>query len=335
MGEHIKAFDLQLFADGAGDGGAAGAGDAAGVTGQGDAAPVYDMARKRRGLNPARYDAPAAQAQQQEPTATADGAQAPQVPQADERQEPQRQTFEQLIEGEYKAEFDKRVQQIVKGRLKSAKGAEEQLGRIAPALQAVASRYGLDASDISAFDADALVKAIDEDKSLYEDEAYREGIPVETLMKQKQLEREVQQARAIREQQQSEAQMREQYERLQEQADEFRAKVPEFDLGREMQNDTFARMVVSGFPVENAYYATHYAEIEAMRAKQSQEQMRAVAQNAQQAAANAIRANQRRPSEIGTGQGTPAQVRLDPSQLKLADFRAIRERARRGEEIQF
>ena len=337
MTEKIKAFNLQLFAEGgaAGDGGAgagagAGAGNATtGVTGQGDAVPVYDRAARQRGFTGVRYAQPTAtQAEPTQPTTTRDAA--ANTPPVQTDAPPARPTFEELIKGEYKDEYSKHTQEIVQRRLKESKAAEERLTKLTPALSALAQRYGIDASD-----PDALVKAIDEDQSLYEDEAIREGLPVEQLMKQKRLEREVQQAKAFREQQQQETQMREQYAKLQQQADTFKAKVPEFNLANEMQNQTFARMVVQGFPLENAYYATHYAEIEARRQQQTEQQMREVAQNAQQAAANAIRSNSRRPTENGLANSAPAQVRTDPSQLKLKDFRALKERAARGEAITY
>lgn len=335
MTDIIKSVDLQRFADGAGagDGGAAAGavGAAPGVTGQGDAAPVYDRAQRQRERSGMRYEKPAAQPETQpaqaQPTPTRDAAAT--TPDALDTP-PARPTFQQLIEGEYKDEYSKHTQGIIKARLKEAKGAEERLKKLDPALQTLAQRYGLNEPD-----PDAIVKAIESDQSLYEDEAMREGIPVEQLMKQRRLEREVAQSRAMRAQQQQEATMREQYARLQEQADAFKSKIPEFNLGSEMQNETFARMVVNGFPLENAYYATHYAEIEARQKAQSEQQMREVAQTAQQAAANAIRSNARRPTENGLNNATPAQVRTDPSQLSLKEMRELRERARRGEEISY
>ena len=92
---------------------------------------------------------------------------------------------------------------------------------------------------------------------------------------------------------------------------------------------------MNGFSVEEAFHVTHLAEIEARRQQQTEQQMREVAQNAQQAAANAIRSNSRRPTENGLANSAPAQVRTDPSQLKLKDFRALKERAARGEAITY
>lgn len=322
-------INLQLFADGAGGDGGAGAGDAGtGVTGQGDAVPVYDRAQRQRGLSGVRYEQkptttqPEATLQPQRDAAATQEAEPPKA----------RPTFQQLIEGEYKDDYSKHTQEIVKARLKTAKAAEERLTKLSPALETLASRYGLDMTAPD-FDPDALVKAIDSDQSLYEAEALEKGMTTQQLMREKQLEREVAQARAIRDQQQREAQIRAQFENLRQQGEAFKQNVPEFDLAAEMQNETFARLTMQNFPVENAYYAAHYAEIEARRQEQQEAQMREVAKNAQQAAAAAVRSNARRPTENGTNNAQPAGVRSDPSQLKLGDFKSIRERVRRGEAI--
>lgn len=322
MDKYIHALDLQLFADGGGAAAGDGAGDGApGVSGQEAAAPVYDRANRQRGGTGVRYESAPQEAEPQV------DAQAAAVQTA---QEPTKPTFKELIEGDYKDEFSKTMQGIVKNRLKEAKGAEERLGKYMPALQIIAERYGIDHED-----ADGLLKALEQDQSLYEDEAIREGVSVEHYMRTKQLERQVAQANALREQQMQEAQMREQYARLQEQADAFREKVPSFDLATEMQNETFARMVVTGFPVDNAYYATHYAEIEAQRQQETQQQLRTVAQTAQQQAAAAIRSGQRRPTENGLNNIPATQPRSDPSRLTLQEIREMGKRARRGEEIRF
>ena len=333
MGMNKYALNLQLFADGGASGtGAAGdgAGSATGVTGQEAAVPVYDRAMRQKGGSGVRYDAV------QTTEAPAQGATTPQVAAANtEAQAPVKPTFQELIEGDYKDDFSKTMQGIVQKRLKTAKDAEDRLSRLAPALQIVAEKYGLDFTDVSTADPDALIQALEQDRSLYEEEAYREGVSVEHYMRTKQLERQVAAANAQKAQQAEEAKMREQYARLQEQADAFRQKVPAFNLAAEMQNETFARMVVTGFPVENAYYAIHYAEVEAQRQQQTQEQLRTVAQTAQQQAAIAIRSGQRRPTENGISNTPATSTKPDPRSLSLAEIREIKRRAARGETIQF
>jgi hypothetical protein len=72
-------------------------------------------------------------------------------------------TFEELIKGEYKDDFGKHVSSIVQDRLKNSKQAEETLGKLTPALEALFKKNGIADGDI-----DGLVKKITDDDSLYE-----------------------------------------------------------------------------------------------------------------------------------------------------------------------
>jgi hypothetical protein len=240
-------------------------------------------------------------------------------------------SFDELIAGEYKEDFDRRVQQIVRARLRETRAAQDRLNQFAPALQIVAGRYGLDFSDPAQADPAALLKALREDRSLYADEAAKKGVEVEKLMRQKRVERELQQARAFRARVEGEARIRQRYGQLRASADAFQKKEPGFSLAREMRNDTFARMVVTGFPLETAYHAAHYAELEEKRRAASDARMREVAQSASQKAANAVRLNGLRPSENGTGGAAAALSKIDISKLTRNDIRELTARAARGE----
>lgn len=242
-------------------------------------------------------------------------------------------TFDELITGRYKRDFDRRVQQILKGRLRDAKGAQARLDQFAPALQIVAERYGLDFSDLQKADPTALVKALEGDQKLYEDAAKQEGVPVDQFIEKKRAQRAEKTAQAARMRQYNEMRMRNQYAQLQRQGAEFRKEVPAFSLAKEMQNGTFARMVATGFPLKTAYYAVHYPELEAQRRSENGQQMRAVAKSAQEQAIAALRANARRPAESGTTPA-PATVRkIDIKGLKGNDIKELLSRARRGETL--
>lgn len=84
-------------------------------------------------------------------------------------------------------EYNKQMQSTIQARLKSAKSAEENLGKLAPAIELLTRKYGLDPKNL---DADALTKAISDDNSYYEDKALEMGVPVETAKKIDQMERE-------------------------------------------------------------------------------------------------------------------------------------------------
>ena len=84
-------------------------------------------------------------------------------------------------------EYNKQMQAVVQSRLRTAKGAEETLTKLTPALELLARKHNLDPTNM---DYDALAKAINEDRDYYEDKALEMGVPVDTAMKIDQDERE-------------------------------------------------------------------------------------------------------------------------------------------------
>ena len=326
-------INLQMFADGAGGEGD-GAGDAgSGAISQEAAAPVrakVGMYADRLQQDYIRGQKPAqAVVAPQEAAKPATEARAAAVEKAAEPSK--KPTFQELIEGEYKDEYSKHTQEIVKKRLGPAKDAEARLAQLAPALQVLAERYGLDFSDLSKADPAALVKAVEDDDALYEQYAMREGITTEQAKKQMRMEREVAQARAQRTAQENEQQMRERYERLQQQSEEFKKSMPGFDLRAELQNPAFGKAIVNGFDVKSAYYAAHANDIDAMYAARTNEQLRQTAEAAKQNAAKAIQSGQRRPTENGaTGAPASTAPKIDISKLTAKDFRDMAAQAARG-----
>ena len=79
--------------------------------------------------------------------------------------------FEKLIKGEYKDLYDARVKETVQKRLKSTKETVDKYNSLTPMLETLGKKYGVDSTD-----AEALIKAIDEDDSFYEQEALEKGI---------------------------------------------------------------------------------------------------------------------------------------------------------------
>jgi len=313
-------LDLQMFAgEGAGGAGAAAGGEgAAPGVGQEAAAPdyhEYKRAKRPQGYN-VRYgkqpEAPQ-KAQQQEPQAQEQAA-AAQEP-ADPAQE-----WNDIRNNRYKAQFDADVQQIVQARLKNSKDAEATLGKLAPIIEGLAAKYGKEAGDI-----DALVAAYNDDDSLYEKEAMERGVSVETLKLTKQLERD---REAFAQQQ---VMFQQHLQNLAQQAEELKKTYPQFDLRTELQNERFARMTSpnGGVSVADAFYAIHHKELQSNA-------MQYAVQRTQVETSNAIQAGQKRPVENGSRTQTPGlDIRNDPSKLKLADFRRIRDQVTAGAQIGF
>lgn len=317
-------LDLQLFADGGagaagGDGGAAaGAGTTTGVQ-----APDAGERRQKR-VNPlanTRYGIQPQQAQAQgEVAATTEAA----ANTAD--QDNGKKSFEDLIKGEYKAEFDARVQEIIRNRFKQNGEMEEKLNSMNPLLEMLGKKHNVDPTDI-----EQLTRIIGDDDSLYEEEAMQRGMSVETLKAVKQMERENEQLKQREQQSIAEQRMHEHFGGLARQAEAVKQLYPSFDLMTEMQNPQFARLTAPGVNVDvrTAYEVVHNAEIQSAG-------MQVAAQKSAERVANAVRANGTRPMENGmNSQQTASPVKADPRTLTKADLAEINRRVARGEKIAF
>ena len=314
---------LQLFADGGGaaggDGGAAaGAGDATGVT-----APAAEVrkANKRR-ENPlanVKYGIqPSEPAQSQNVTGTEEAAN------TEDEGEKAKPSFEDLIKGEYKDEYDQRVQDVIRKRFKANAENEERLGKMTPIMEMLGKKYNIDPTDI-----DQIAQIVGDDDSLYEDEAMQRGMSVESLKAVKQMERENEQLKAREQQTIQEQQMRSHFTKMAQQADEAKKLYPKLDLRTEMQNPTFARLTSPGvgIDVRTAYEVVHRDEIRGA-------EMQFAAHKSAERMANAIRSGSMRPVENGLqgnqGSGT---VKADPKSFTKADRAEIKRRVALGDKI--
>ena len=301
----IPMLNLQLFAEGAG------AGDGGTAEGQGvteAAALPQTKGEKNNPLANVKYgiqeEAPAAEVQT--------------VAQPDRNAE-----FEKLIKGEYKAEYDARVQDTVQKRLKGQKETVDKYNALAPTLEMMAKKYGVDAGDI-----EALNKAIEEDDSYYEQEALEKGLTVQQLKEIRKMERENADLKAQMEEQQRQENGKKLYAAWMQQADEAKKVYPSFDLRAEMNNPKFVELLRSNIDVRTAYEVTHKDEIIAGA-------MQFTAKTVESKIANKIAANGARPSENGMSSQSASLVKSDVSQLSKADRAEIIRRVQRGEKIRF
>lgn len=235
--------------------------------------------------------------------------------------EEHRPTFEELIEGDYKEDFSKKMQSIVQGRIQNIKGSEDNLRALEPVLRSLAEKYGLqDATNIP-----ALVEAFTNDDSLYEAEAEERGVDVETLKNIKMLERQNAEFARQMQQREKDAQNAEAWQEVLRQADEAKEIYPNLDIEQEMLNEDFAQLVAVNVPVKTAFEVIHHDELQAMSAK-------AIADQTAQKVANSVKANKKRTGE-GQESGTPVVVKNDPKSLTDEDREKIYERVMAGEKI--
>ena len=294
-------LNLQLFAEGAG------AGDGGTAEGSGVTAPAAGVQKGvKNPLADVKY-----------------GIQEETAPAAEVATPDRKAKFEELIKGEYKEEYDARVQDTIQKRLKGHKDNETKLNALAPILEQMASKYGVDANDI-----EALAKAVDEDDSYYEQEAMDKGMTVKQLKEIKKMERENAALKAQMEEAQRQENGKKLYSQWMAQADETKKVYPSFDLQAEMQNSKFVDLLRSNIDVRTAYEVTHKDEIIAGA-------MQFTAKTVEQKVANKIAANGARPIENGMSSQSSSLVKSDVSQLSKADRAEIIRRVQRGEKIKF
>lgn len=344
MSKYYK-LNLQLFADGGGtgDGGAAPAGEGGGaaIAGVNAADPArrleelgvpQDKIKSRHRAKPVAASVPAAKVQQDTVNAATEGQAAADtnaVTEEPKETAPTRMTWEEIMAD---PEYNKSMQQTVANRLRSAKGAEEMLDKLAPLIEAVGARHGIDASDRANLDIDALLRAVNEDPSYYEAKADELGTTTEMARNMSELER-LRKEKEERNKADFMAQKRqEHFQKISQEAAMLKAKVPSFDLMKEMQNPRFAAMTGPGslLSVEDAYFAIHRQEL-LNNAQQS------AMQEAERKLASVRQKNAARPVENGASSQGASIGSMDYGKMSKDQRKAfkqdLQERWNRGERV--
>lgn len=330
----IKWLNLQLFG---GEGaGASGAGEGGGEAATGDNATAAaeqrlrelgvpeDKIRKRASKvaskMPQAQAEPVAQEETEEQTAPAED------PTEEKTETPARMSWDEIMKD---PEYNKQMQAVVQSRLRSAKGAEETLGKLAPALEVLARKYDLDPANM---DYDTLAKKISDDDEYYQEKALEMGVSVETAKKLDQMERNTEREKAQAERTLQEQKIQQHIIKLEQQGEALKKVFPNFDLRTELQNPAFARMTSPnvGISVEDAYYAVHRNEIQTAA-------MQVTAQKTAQKISNAIQAGSRRPDESGASSQAPSVNTFNYRNASPAQRDALKKRIReataRGEKL--
>lgn len=334
--KEIKRLNLQLFA---GEG-TSGTGEGGGQATSGENATVAaeqrlrelgvpeDKIRKRASKVASNMPTQTAKTEtvEQKTEETKEQSAPAETPTEETQGTPARMSWDEIMKD---PEYNKKMQEIVKSRLKSDKNAEENLAKLAPTLELLARKYNLDPSNI---DYDALNKAVNDDDGYYEDKALEMGVSVETAKKIDMQERDTAREKAQAERTLQEQKIQQHLIKLEQQGEAMKKVFPNFDLRTELQNPAFARMTSPnvGISVEDAYYAVHRNEIQTAA-------MQVTAQKTAQKISNAIQAGSRRPDESGTSSQGPSVSTFDYSKASREQREAfkkdLRARLARGEKV--
>lgn len=93
--------------------------------------------------------------------------------------------FKALIKDKYKNAYQKHINAAMQKRFRADEAAQAQYDRVLPLLDMLGEKYGADATD-----PEALMQALEDDNSFYEQESVEKGVPIESLKQMHKLERE-------------------------------------------------------------------------------------------------------------------------------------------------
>lgn len=228
---------------------------------------------------------------------------------------------------DYKEFYTEDTQRLINKRFKETKNLEEQVGKQQAVIDMVAKRYKVDAGD-----AEAVLKALESDDSIYEDAAMEAGMTVDQYREFEKLKRDNERYAVIEAQRKEQERVSQQVREWMTEAEGVKAKYPDFDLEAAIADNngdnTFTRMLRSGVPMEHAYRVLNMDKIVADTTKQT-------AELTEKAVIDNVRAKGARPAENGTAPRSAFVVKDDVSKLTKQDRAAIAQKAMRGEIIQF
>lgn len=310
-----KMLNLQLFAEGAAP--AASTGQATGET-TGDTQATAEnipglpsTARRKTKVNPlanVKYGKQETEVNTSEPTE--------QNKDVDNQSASSKLSFDELIKGEYKADYTKAVENVVSQRLKKYKGLEAQMEKLQPILKLAGNQYGIDPSDEDFIS--KISSAINNDDHFYEKYALEKGCSVEEAKRVVSLEQHIAELDRKKEAREREEAFERSWDIVLKQAEATKQIFPQFDLEVQMQDERFARLLANGVDTTAAFIATNHKNIIPATVQMATEQ-------AVQQTVNAVKANKARPVENGLSSQATAVIKDDPSKFTLADFKQIRD----------
>jgi len=308
-------LDLQLFAEGAGEGSGAegqaqgGLNTDGGANGtRGEKNPLRDVVYGTPDGSGDGKQGEVQQPRKQEPDAKAVEAE-------------RKRAFDGLIYGDYKDLYQKNVESLLQKRFKGHMETQARYDEARPVLDILMDKYGT--RDVA-----KLREALENDNDFFEEEAVKRGVTPDQYKQLRRLESENRQFREAEQQARAAAEAQKISDGWMAEAEAVKAKYPTFDFLAECNNPEFVSLLQSNVGVETAFIALHRDEIIGGA-------LAYTAQTVQRQTLDTIRAGAARPIENGVSQNAGITVKSDVSKLTAADRKEIARRVERGEWITF
>lgn len=348
-----KMVNLQLFAEGCGDGGAAAAAasaaDAAQAVQEPALRPAEERLARRSGVlkrssreeegnqknapsqppdgdsSPeGRADTSAEEGAADQEAEGKDGEEKGKAKSPEER----RKAFGELLRGEY-ADL---TEELMQNAVTEATRRLEESPAMKGLMQALQEKYGTDANDLVAL-TEAVRNGAVKDDAYYEKLAMEKGVAIRTARELDKLES---QNKHLTEQQQMIQQMerqRAQQARIAElqagwdrEAEQLKAQYPDFNMAEVLANPEVEKMMRSGVSMTNAYRSAYFDHI-------LKQQQAATARQVEQGVVNRMQQRNARPGENGTRPGGAVQTKIDVSHMSRKEMEEMEKRVMRGEVI--
>lgn len=353
-----KMVNLQLFAEGCGDGGAAAAAasaaDAAQKVQEPALRPAEERLARRSGVlkRSSREEGSPSQSAQSAASSPEGGALGSEEKseldeEAAENQnelegkdgeekgegktkspEERRKAFGELLRGEYADLTEELMQNAVTEATRRLEASPAMKGL----MQALQEKYGTDANDLVAL-TEAVRNGAVKDDAYYEKLAMEKGVSTRTARELDKLES---QNKHLTEQQQMIQQMerqRAQQARIAElqagwdrEAEQLKAQYPDFNMAEVLANPEVEKMMRSGVSMTNAYRSAYFDHI-------LKQQQAATARQVEQGVVNRMQQRNARPGENGTRPGGAVQTKIDVSHMSRKEMEEMEKRVMRGEVI--
>lgn len=353
-----KMVNLQLFAEGCGDGGAAAAAasaaDAAPAVQEPALRPAEERLARRSGVlkRSSREEGSPSQSAKSAASSPEGGALGSEEKseldeEAAENQneaegkdgeekgegktkspEERRKAFGELLRGEYADLTEELMQNAVTEATRRLEASPAMKGL----MQALQEKYGTDASDLVAL-TEAVRNGAVKDDAYYEKLAMEKGVSTRTAREldklesqNKQLTEQQQMIRQMERQRAQQARIAELQTGWDREAEQLKAQYPDFNMAEVLTNPEVEKMMRSGVSMTNAYRSAYFDHI-------LKQQQAATAQQVEQGVVNRMQQRNARPGENGTRPGSAVQTKIDVSHMSRKEMEEMEKRAMRGEVI--